>query len=138
VKTIQGQNFKIEWKGEEFLIEMDKKFKNAVEKKAAQNIEKQAKQFCPVGKTIKTSSGKSWQSKAPGTLRNSIKARKSKFKGGGWIVTAGSHDAFYSGFVELGTKKMTASPYLRPALHIESHKLTGHLIDAKKKVKYLR
>ena len=51
-----------------------------------------------------------------GELRKSIKARKSKFEDGGWIVKAGSKKAYHAWLVEHGSQKMSAKPYLRPAL----------------------
>ena len=138
MKIIRGKDHKIEWHGDDFVLEMDRNLEKLVEKKAAENIEKRAKTLCPVGKTITTSSGKSWKSRKPGTLKRTIRARKSKFKNGGWIVSAGSNDAFYAGFVELGTKRMSAKPYLRPALHVERHKLGHYLSDVKRRSRYLK
>ena len=62
---------------------------------AARQVEEHAKQVVPV---------------RSGFLRASIGRR---VDGGGWVVEAG---AFYSAFVELGTRFMSARPYLRPAL----------------------
>ena len=118
MQAIKGQGYKIEWHIEEFLKSMNKDFKEQIEKEAAENIEQNAKQLCPVGnKHYTTVDGKSWANRTPGTLRDSIKAYKSKFKNGGWIVNAGDYNAYYASFVELGTKKMAPKPFLRPALH---------------------
>ena len=54
-----------------------------------------------------------------GQLASEIEVVKSKDKGGGYRVEAqgpGNYTRFYASFVELGTKKMDAIPYLRPAL----------------------
>lgn len=138
MKVIKGDGYKIEWHGEEFLIEMDNLFKKQVEERAAKNIEHNAKNLCPVGNKIITSSGDTWKSRVPGTLKRSIKSLKSKFKDGGWIVMAGSSDAFYARFVELGTKFMSAKPYLRSAKHIEEHRIKSYLTNARKKSRYLK
>lgn len=61
-----------------------------------------------------------------GKLASEIEVKKSKFKDGGFIVIAqgpGNYDKFYATFVELGTHKMDAIPYLRPALHKNERKI---------------
>jgi len=57
-----------------------------------------------------------WES---GELATSITVEESKFKNGGHLVVAqgpGNYDKYYASFVELGTHKMAARPFLRPAL----------------------
>lgn len=68
--------------------------------------------------------------KKTGELHFSIEVKKDIKKDDGSVhlayVTAGTRErggAFYAGFVELGTKKMRAKPYLRPA--IQKNKRTG-------------
>ncbi|MHC1788516.1 HK97-gp10 family putative phage morphogenesis protein [Solidesulfovibrio sp.] len=63
-----------------------------------------------------------WTARRPGTLRDSIFTRV-RWKDGvclGWVKAGaeGSPDgsAFYAPFVELGTAKMQADPFMRPAL----------------------
>ena len=48
-----------------------------------------------------------------GNLRKSIRARKSKFQDGGWIVQATAPHAF---IIEYGRQNAPAHPFLRPAL----------------------
>ena len=48
-----------------------------------------------------------------GNLKKSIRAKKSKFDDGGWIVQATAPHAF---IIEYGRKAAPAYPYLRPAL----------------------
>ena len=145
--TIRGKDYKIEWNGEQFLVEMDKKFKREVEKKAAKNIEKRAKQLCPTGSIRREVyqkgkyRGRQWTGREPGRLKKSIKAYKSKFKDGGWIVMAGGFLPFYAYLaerVELGGPKQTPKPYLTPALELERQKLFNHITNAAKKVRYLK
>lgn len=50
-----------------------------------------------------------------GDLVMSVRAVKSKFKDGGAIVIAGGGSEYYASFIELGTKKKPAQPFLRPA-----------------------
>ncbi|MCK5605438.1 hypothetical protein KAR91_26335 [Candidatus Pacearchaeota archaeon] len=54
-----------------------------------------------------------------GTLRRSIRAVKSRYKGGGWLVMAGGRgfwgDAWYAAKVELGWSNASARPFLRGA-----------------------
>jgi HK97 gp10 family phage protein len=50
-----------------------------------------------------------------GTLKSSIQYDLSETHGGDLMVIIGSN-LRYAGFVEYGTSKMAAQPYLRPAL----------------------
>lgn len=58
----------------------------------------------------------------PGNLRDNIELKKPKSAASGKLkrrasVTIGPNkDAFYGKFVELGTKKLKAKPFLRPAI----------------------
>jgi len=60
-----------------------------------------------------------------GRLRNSIYRRKTGFLG--WMVGAA---VFYAGFVEFGTRKMSARPYLRPAIEEVLPEIREELKDA--------
>ena len=54
-----------------------------------------------------------------GDLASQIDIKVSKFKGGGYIVQAqgaGYRKPYRASFVELGTHKMAAIPFLRPSL----------------------
>lgn len=50
-----------------------------------------------------------------GNLRRSIKARRSRFEGGGWIVYCDHNIGPHAHLIEFGTQKMRARPFLRPA-----------------------
>ena len=79
------------------------------------NAEKYAKALCPVG--TPESTGKPGY--IGGTLRNSITNQLE----GDDTVAIGSN-VHYAPYVELGTRKMTARPYLRPAIedHVDEFK----------------
>lgn len=74
---------------------------------------------------------KYWQKRTPGTLRRSIQRQKSKYKGGGYTVSAGNDYAYYMRMVEYGTKmrrqkttgrftgKAPAAKYMRKPLRME-------------------
>jgi HK97 gp10 family phage protein len=72
-----------------------------------------------------TGSATAWTARKPGTLRDSI-FRRTRVVDDAWVgwVKAGYsrtfHDgdpnAFYAHFVEFGTKKIAAQPFMRPAL----------------------
>ena len=51
-----------------------------------------------------------------GTLKKSIRAKKSKFEDGGWIVQATAPHAFLVEYGHGGPKPAPPHPYLRPAL----------------------
>lgn len=67
-----------------------------------------------------------------GALRRSIKAKKSKFKNGGAVVIAGGGDEYYATFKELGTSKMAATPFLRPAIEMSRAKAKRLIMSALK------
>ncbi len=112
---------------------------------AVERVAARARALCPVGTTTRGArqsfyrsvrTGKkswkkvrvtsrmtvSWTARKPGTLRDSIFTRV-RWKDGvclGWVKAGaeGSPDgaAFYAPWVEFGTSKMQANPYMRPAL----------------------
>ena len=96
------------WAGDKFLRKMDVTNERLV-KKVAQNISRKAKQKCPV----KT-----------GTLKRSIRADVKLAEDKAEIVAGGdkgcapgvSSPVEYAVYVELGTHKQKAQPFLRPAL----------------------
>lgn len=60
---------------------------------------------------------KRWQGRVPGTLRRTI--RRVEREGSGTIrAYAGDFKVYYARFVEKGTRKMHASPFLRPAFSV--------------------
>ena len=96
---------KLVWNGDKVLREFAK-LKEPLEERSAKNIEQNAKAGCPV---------------ATGALKNSIAARQSKFKDGGYTVGVGQ-DVFYASFIELGTPKRPGIPFLRRAAEGEGNK----------------
>lgn len=112
------KDIKIDWD--------DKKFVNAIKKATAETAKDGAEYVAELAK-------RNLERKAPGstgTLASQIEVKASKFEDGGWIVEAqgkNNYDTIITGkgtllhrwyaiFVELGTSKMEAIPYLRPAL----------------------
>lgn len=103
MKITTGQHFKIIWRGDEVLRRGGAAAQNA-SKVGAKIVEQTAKSYAPV----KT-----------GKLKSEIKIRRSKYEHGGLAIEAqgpGNYTRFYALFVEIGTDKMKAQPYLRPAL----------------------
>lgn len=95
----------IKWYGNDILKKIDKQNIDLI-RCIARTISRTAKQLCPV----KTS-----------TLRRSIRAVVTKDiakvqAGGTWLVGGVATPVEYAGYVELGTSKMAAQPYLRPAV----------------------
>ena len=92
----------VEWHGQIVLKQLRASVEFA-EKTSAERIEKEAIANCPVGEWERTGTGaKTWKARKPGSLRDSIKARKSNYKDAGYIVSAGNPEVFYAHFVELG------------------------------------
>jgi len=93
-----------------------------------------AKRRCPVGKIRRgganqmrdvlftTKRGKvvnfiadTWMGRIPGSLRSTIRKVEKYNRVGNIRVYAGTHKVFYARFVEYGTSKTKAQPFLRPS-----------------------
>ena len=92
---------KLDWHGDKISEALRKDLDNITES-YAQKIEAEAKRLCPVGKWERGTKGKTWKARRPGQLRDSIKAKKSKFKGHIVSVPGQGSDVYYSRWVELG------------------------------------
>jgi HK97 gp10 family phage protein len=93
----------------------DIKYLKAFEQAVDKVLEKGAKGVVDDARKIITSKAKH----PTGTLARQIEFKVSQFKDGGYIVEAqgpGNYQKYYAIFVELGTSKMKAIPYLRPAI----------------------
>jgi HK97 gp10 family phage protein len=93
-----------------------------------QQVENQAKRLCPVG--TPESTGK--RGYMGGRLRASINHRVDGEGPGGSLrgvigsgARAGETEVNYAAYVEFGTSRMTARPYLRPALTMVSQRLAS-------------
>lgn len=76
----------VKWYGKDVLRDIERDM-GQLEEETAKRIEAKAKRLCPVD---------------TGALRDSIKAQKSKYKDGGWIVSEGNENVKYGHFIELG------------------------------------
>jgi len=106
------------WAPEKITVEIEKRAMDRLEK-AGNLIASRARALVPVGKDVPQGKGK-WSKREAGALRNTI--RTTRLKGDPKLnirVYAGNRQGgvFYAGFVEKGTVKMRAKPYLRPALN---------------------
>lgn len=50
-----------------------------------------------------------------GLLKNSLTFQAAQRRGSGWVGSFGSYSVAYAIYVELGTYKMSAQPYIRPS-----------------------
>ena len=88
--------------------------------KAANVVAEKARQKCPVGNDRE---GKGWSIRQSGTLKDSIRVVRLRGDAKRNVrVYAGERNshyltAYYARFVEYGTVKMKAKPFLRPALN---------------------
>lgn len=82
-----------------------------------ERVAERAKQIAPVGVDIPKGPGK-WSGRRAGALRDSIRMVRLKDDPKLNIrVYAGNTEVFYARWVEYGTVKMKAKPYLRPAFN---------------------
>jgi HK97 gp10 family phage protein len=96
----------IKWDEKTVIRRVEKTTKQEA-REAAKRILKDAKKYAPVGKWERDAytEGQSWSRRKPGTLRDSIKMYRAKYREGGeqYTIFAGDYYAFYARFVELGT-----------------------------------
>ena len=118
------KGFKLEWNDKEVLKTVGNIVKS-VSKDVAEMVLADAK------KILATKS-----KEATGDLASQGEVKKSKFPEGGHIVgfqlTGNWKPPYRASFVELGTHKMTAIPYLRPAMHKNKRKAKKMFKDALK------
>jgi len=89
----------------------------------AEHVASDARSRVPVGKDIPQGRGK-WSKREAGALKKSI--RVVRLHGDPKMnvrVYAGNRDVFYALWVERGTVKMKARPFLRPALNAAKREL---------------
>ncbi|MHB8110493.1 MAG: HK97-gp10 family putative phage morphogenesis protein [Syntrophorhabdaceae bacterium] len=104
-----------DWAPEKITAEIEKKVMDRLES-AAQRVAEKARSLVPVGKDV-TGKGK-WSKREAGALKNTIRVVRLKGDPKQNIrVYAGNRDVYYARFVEYGTVKMKAKPFMRPALN---------------------
>jgi HK97 gp10 family phage protein len=93
---------KIEWFGKE-VEEKIKAIVHAVSRDGAHLIARHTRQAIP------------WDT---GVLATSVEVKKSRYDGYMVVVQGkGNYEKYYASFVELGSYKDEAKPYLRPSMH---------------------
>jgi HK97 gp10 family phage protein len=87
--------------------------------RAAEVIASKARARAPIGESrAQYKSGKDYTSRESGALKASVRVvRLYDQKARNVRVYAGSRKVYYARFVEFGTVKMSAKPFLRPALN---------------------
>lgn len=118
----------------------DREFEHiAIERliKAAKIVKAAARRRCPVGTIERPVHGDPYTMRKPGQLRKSIRVVRKKTPTGRAFskkrnvrIYAGHFLAFYAHWVEHGTSRTPAQPFLRPALE-ESIPMIKTLIGAK-------
>lgn len=121
-----------EWEDKRLLMQVEDVSRKNI-KKGLKVVERAAKAKCPVGTEFKsTYGGNASAERVPGSLKKSIRSRTSRKKLEGQVIAGenlytkkgrktkaysqGKIDTFYARFVEFGTSKMMAQPFMRPAL----------------------
>jgi len=91
----------------------------------AEKVADKARQNVPVGKDVPQGKGK-WSKREAGALKKSIRVVRLKGDPKSNVrIYAGNREVFYARFVEYGTVKMPAKPFLRPALEAVRAMLKG-------------
>ncbi len=104
------------WHPEVITAEIEKKAMDRLAK-AAEVVASKARSHCPVGFTVPKGKGK-WSGREAGALKKTIRVVRLKGDPKQNIrVYAGNKEVFYARFVEYGTIKMGARPFMRPALN---------------------
>lgn len=87
--------------------------------KAAEVVAEEARRRVPVGQgRLKGKRGKDWSAREAGALKKTIRTvRLRNDERRNVRVYAGNREVYYARFVEYGTVKMKARPYMRPALN---------------------
>ena len=100
---------------------------------AAEVVAEDARRRVPIGKSRPgTKGGKDWTAREAGALRKSIRVvRLYGDPKRNVRVYAGSRKVFYARFVEYGTVKMRAKPFLRPAFNANKSRIKSILKGGK-------
>jgi len=106
------------WNPQRFDGEIISASMNRLER-AARVVAEDARRRVPVGKSrVAKRGGKDWTAREAGALKASIRVVRLHGDSKRNVrIYAGSRKVFYARFVEYGTRKMKAKPYLRPALN---------------------
>lgn len=95
-------------------------------------IQGEMDEVCKEGAEMIAEDARSLAPKKTGKLASEIDVRTSKYEGGGYVVEAqgaGNYDKYYAAFVEVGTHKMAAQPYMRPAVKKNRKKIQKLMQD---------
>jgi HK97 gp10 family phage protein len=108
-------------------------------KTAGEMVLNKAKQDCPVWSGVKNTKGEYWMGNTkaiPGLLRSSLKIVPGKRHKNYVSVGIGTAmgwlqgKTFYGGFVEFGTSKMGARPFVRPAFDTQRESILDRIITS--------
>ena len=103
------------WAPDKITTEIEKKAMDRLAK-AGELVASRARSKVPIGKDVPQGKGK-WSKREAGVLKKTI--RVVRLTGDPKLnirIYAGNRDVYYARFVEYGTVKMRAKPFLRPAL----------------------
>jgi HK97 gp10 family phage protein len=114
-----AKGYKLEWDDRKIMASISS-IAQGISREGAALIAKDTRQAIP------------WDT---GTLATSVRVEKSRYKDGGYMATVqgpsiGSYGKWYASFVELGTFKDTAQPFLRPSMHKNTRKIQKMYRDA--------
>ena len=106
------------WNPGEITFEIEKTAMDRLAR-AGEVVAAKARARCPVGyDRPQSKTGKDWSGRKAGALKNSIRVTRLPGDPKQNIrIYAGSRAVYYARFVEFGTVKMSARPFLRPALN---------------------
>lgn len=131
-----AKGYDLKWFDSEVIAEISKVKKSSL-RKIGQKIARDARALCPVGVEVRgtaksgDSRGQTWSERTPGSLKKSIRYKITK-KGDKVQIIAGDKQVFYARFVEFGTERTLAQPFIRPAMMKNQSMIEAAFKDALK------
>ena len=109
----------VEWFGDD-ILEATNSVVAKVAKEIAENVMKDAKKILTANSKKKVTGQKKIYGTSPDGLLIQFSIDKSKFKNGGYLVSCQGpgnwHPPYHASFLEMGTFKDEAKPFMRPAV----------------------
>lgn len=121
--------YRVEWHDKRAIAEIQRKLEDAT-MDGAEIVANEIRVKTPVSKYETTKNAKMYGNR-PGTLRDSVRVEKSKYKSGGHLVLIGGKgawgDAYYASFVVFGTARIKKTLFPHRALSAVKRRVMARL-----------